>query len=322
MSRHALLLVVLLALLSLPSSISADEPAASAPPSPPQWIVLRNGEALQGSLTSEGDRLRITIDGGEIRLSAREVDFVCASLDEAYRLQCRRIIVGRIEDHLDLAQWCLRQGLLGYTAQQISAAMAIDPRNPRLARLDDRLQQALDQAAHWSSLDAPADQPKSSVPLKADDLDRFARTLPADTLEQFVSKIQPLLSNHCATAGCHGAGSTSSYSLVRPPQRKTVPRHLTLRNLHNTLERVNFGQPEESAVLRAAREPHGSASGAVFEAESKQYEELREWVAAAVGRAGAASTIATASQSSNSSASTQNAANLDATPGSLIPHGK
>ena len=84
---------------------------------------------------------------------SKDVDFTCKSLDEAYQLQRNRVIVGRIDDHLNLADWCLRQNLMGYAAREIAAAMDIDPRNPRVGILDRRLKRVQELAQGQASSD-------------------------------------------------------------------------------------------------------------------------------------------------------------------------
>ena len=95
------------------------------------------------------DRFRTTAIGrscpheaAEIRRRPARCDFTCQTLDEAYTFQHNRIIAGRIEDHLNLADWCLRHQLLGYAAREITSAMQLDAKNPRVAQLDGRLQRS------------------------------------------------------------------------------------------------------------------------------------------------------------------------------------
>src|SRR5262245_49362811 len=109
-----------------------------------EFLVLRNGEVLSGSISRDGDRYVVAGDGSQVRFASREVDFTCRTLDDAYAIQQRRIVKGRIDDHLNLADWCLRQGLTGYAAREVSAAMALDARHPRVALLDSRLQRAIE----------------------------------------------------------------------------------------------------------------------------------------------------------------------------------
>src|SRR4029078_1613753 len=128
------------ALLSTQSAAADQAPVGEAE----QFVVLRNGEVLSGQIRRLADRYICVPNGTEMRVPARDVDFVCKSLDEAYQVQRNRVIAGRIDDHLNLADWCLRQKLLGYAAGEIGKAMEIDPRNSRLMAFDRRLKREQD----------------------------------------------------------------------------------------------------------------------------------------------------------------------------------
>jgi len=193
-------------------------------------------------------------------------------------------VAGRIDDRLNLADWCLRQGLTGYAARELSAAIVLDARHPRVSLLEGRLQRAIEGEARASAeangelaADPPAD--KSNAFVSAADLERQMRAMPLGTVEAFTTSIQPLLLRSCATAGCHGPGSTSSFTLMRPPMGSPMPRRLTQRNLSSTLALVDRQQPLESKLLSAAKDPHGpnQVPGAVG-LDAAKYQELAAWV--------------------------------------------
>jgi hypothetical protein len=269
-------------------ALTVNSPASGVPvSSTDQLVVLRNGEVLTGRISREADRYVITRQGSEARLPTRDVDFVCQSRDEAYTIQQRRMVPDRVEDHLNLATWCMKQGLNGYAARELTAAMTIDPKNPRVAALDDRLQRALLSAAqpdssNSSTVNSPVglgDSSKAAVPTSAAELDRQVRSLPVGTVEEFTKAIQPMLLNHCATAGCHGASAASSYTLARPAMGAPTPRRLTQRNLYNTLQWIDHEKPSESKLLSAAQQAHGQSQGAsVSTLSPAKYQELVAWV--------------------------------------------
>ncbi|HTQ37802.1 MAG TPA: hypothetical protein VMJ32_02170 [Pirellulales bacterium] len=264
----------LLTLLAIPvCAVWAADPPSNAQT---ELVVLRNGEVLSGVVSRQGDRYVIRGDGTEIRLASRDVDFLCQTLDEAYNVQRNRVVAGRIEDHLNLADWCMRQKLLGYAAREITAAMEIDSKNPRLVALDNRLQRELQPDVPQ---DTAADSTGKLQPVSAEELERLVRSLPPSTVETFTATIQPMLLNYCATAGCHGPSSSSSFTLLRSSEERIATRRLTERNLYNTLEWIDHDNPIDSKLLSAAREPHGphQASGATGVGTTK-YQELMNWV--------------------------------------------
>jgi hypothetical protein len=258
------------------SSEAAAQPAAT-PNQDTSLVVLRNGEVLSGRVSREAGRTIVATEGAEIRLSPREVDFICQTLDEAYTIQHNRVVAGRIEDHLNLADWCLRHELLGYAAQEITEGMKLDPKDRRVRLLDAKLRRALLPTP--AAMAEPSDISAAARPVSADELERLVRSLPAGTVESFTATIQPMLLNYCATAGCHGPNSSSSYTLLRAPLERVAARRLTERNLYNTLQWIDKENPLDSKLLSAAREPHGpnQASGITGVGTAK-YQELASWV--------------------------------------------
>ena len=279
-NRFALTLYLATAVVLGFRALRAEDvmPASATSTAPPaRLIVLRNGEVLSGQVTSSGDRIVVTGNDFEVALASKDVDFSCASLDEAYRIQQSRLTGNRIEDHLNLAHWCMRHDLVGYAADQISAAMKIDPQNRRLVMLDRQLQLTIEEAAKPKT---PSDAHlKPSLPASAEELDRMVKCLPAGTVETFTETIQPMLQNYCATAGCHGPSGSSKYSLLRPALGKTQLVRLTQRNLYNTLQFVDREKPADSKLLVAAGQPHGAASSVVAPTlDMTKYQELVAWV--------------------------------------------
>ncbi len=277
-SRFALFsLLISIGLLQL-AAAWGDAPSA---PADEQFLLLRNGEVLRGRVSLQADHYVLTLAHGEVRVRVNEVETVCRDLDEAYRYRRSRLVASRADDHLDLAAWCLRQALPGDAARELSAALALDPRNPRIALIDRQLQE---------SLNPPAAEPKvvAAVPTKhllsTDELDRMVRSLPAGSVESYTTLIQPLLMSNCATAGCHGPGAKGGFALMRAPADRFGNRRVTQRNLQSTLTWLDFQNPAASRLLNAAATAHGAAPGAVFDPQSARFRELVAWVAVVTQR--------------------------------------
>src|SRR5262249_40175580 len=159
---------------------------------------------------------------------------------------------------LNLADGCLRHKLLGYAAQEITAAMAIDAKNPRIALLEGRLQRDLSPPPAASpSLPVAATPVESQATVSSQDLERMVKTMPAGSVETFTTQIEPIWLNSCATAGCHGPNSTSKFTLIKPISDRNLQRRATQRNLFNCVQFVDHEMPSASKLLAAAREPHG-----------------------------------------------------------------
>ena len=244
--------------------------------------MLRNGEVLHGQITRDDAYYRIVLSDGELRVKISDAELICHDLDEAYRYKRNRLALGRADDHLDLADWCLRQGLPGYAAREISAALVLDAHNPRTDFLDRRLHEMLEMP--------PPGRVKKTAEIPHvtnEDLDRLVRGMPPGTVEAFTSTIQPLLMNSCATSGCHGPGSKSRYIILRIPSDRTGTRRLTQRNLQSTIQMLDYQNSQQSRLLIAASRPHGTASSAIFDPQTVKFRQLYNWIAAVTQKAAA-----------------------------------
>jgi len=285
--QSCFLICALLAGEPLRASDGAGQPARGV-------LVLRNGQVLAGTMTRVGDRYVVAnSDGSELRIPTREVEMHCLDLDEAY-LRRRQTVAARDGSaHLQLADWCLRCGLHARAAEELLVVMAITPQDPRIAGLERRLQTAVKPPP--ASEKAPAAAPP---PLPKDDIDRVLAALPGDAVENFASRVQPLLLNRCGTNGCHGARSGTEFQLTSPGWGKTVTLRFTQRNLLAAYQQVNSAEPAASPLLTVPKGPHGGMKSGVFgERDQAQWDLLAAWVK----RAGTAKVPAPAASGSGPS---------------------
>ncbi|MDX1944921.1 MAG: hypothetical protein SFU86_05895 [Pirellulaceae bacterium] len=260
-----------LVLFALTAAHGAD------PPLSPQAgvLVLRNGEVLAGEITRAGDYYVVTLGAtGEVRLPAVDVEMQAASLNEAYDRKREAIFPRGIAGHLELAEWCLRQRLPGKCAEQIVAAMRLDPQDPRVAQLERRLALASQ---------APSEgQGKSALgkgTISAEELEKAVRDLPAGSIERFSLVVQPILLNRCGANQCHGPNAKSEFRLLKSPVGLAANQRFTQRNLYAVMQQIDRSQPEASPLITLPQRRHGSALAAVFDKQSqKQLDELTQWV--------------------------------------------
>jgi hypothetical protein len=261
-------------LLGLISATPADaEPALRLAPQE-GLLLLANGQILSGKITQAGDHYFVALPEGEIRLKSSEVELFCRDLEEGYRRK-RAVLSGtEAQDHLNLAEWCIRHGLIGYAAKELSDALAVDPFHPKIPLLERRLQLAMKPQEKGGATAAAGGQGPSN-----DDLDRLVRGMPTGTVDMFTHTIQPLLLNNCTAAGCHGPGTANAFSLQRIPLGRTPNRRLTQRNLYSTLQQINSSDPVSSPLLVKPIVEHGPAKTAIFNShEAGQYRQLAAWV--------------------------------------------
>ena len=272
MSRYFCPILLTVCLLLPAFARAEDAPLAVTPQ--PGILLLRNGQVLSGNITEAGDYFYVALPSGEIRLHADQVELACHDLQQGYERKAARIDPDNVLDHLDLAIWCIRQKLYDAAAEEIAAASSLDPRHPRISLVERQLTLVQEQPKHVDHKSVA----NGVVPTN-DDLDRLLRGMPAGTVETFSNTIQPLLSNTCGAAGCHGPQSEAKMRLLRTQLGKTTSRRFTQRNLHAVLEMIDRADPRASPLLTVPISPHGTAKAAIFtNKEVAQYRQLVQWV--------------------------------------------
>jgi hypothetical protein len=211
------------------------------------------------------------LPAGEIFPKVSEVEMFCRDLHEGYLRKRQSVRPDRVEDRLDLAEWCIRHHLLDQAATELRDAAAADNTHPMIPLLHRRLELAKNPP--------PAPEASRATIVSHDELDRLIRGLPPESVETFTTSIQPLLINHCATAGCHGPHSQTTWQLLRVPLAKSATRRVTQRNIASTLDLVNRESPSASQLLTVPLEQHGTTRGPIFSSrEIAQYKLLVDWV--------------------------------------------
>jgi hypothetical protein len=266
-----LLSLIVVAWAALPPAALLSDTLAIAPK--PGVLLLNNGELIEGTIIAAGDRFDVEIKDGSLSVKRSDVAAVCASAEECYLRKRGGIDSLRPGDHLELAEWCLRQRLLNHAEEELAAARALDPAHPKLRLLQPRLELARQAPPDAAPMD-PAD--KLAPP---EQLDSLARNLPAGSMESFTNAVQPLLLNYCSKAGCHGPRSTNLLRLERISRAGLVGRHPTQRNMQAAMALVNRESPSESPLLQIPIRPHAAMKAPVFtEREQAQYKQLVQWV--------------------------------------------
>ena len=237
-------------------------------------LLLRNGEVIRGRISSAGDDYDVVLPDGEMRIRALDVEFAGRDINECYDRQRADIESGKPEQHLSLAEWCLRHEMLKQAAREIGDAMALEPAHPKIALLERRLKLLVEDSKSEKT-------PRGKLPdrVHVEQLDRLVRGMPPGSMEAFTQTVQPLLVNHCATAGCHGPQSDAAFRLTRVATSRGGSRRTTQRNLHATLSLVNREAPETSPLLTVPIRAHGPGKAPVFtDRKASQYRQIALWV--------------------------------------------
>ena len=240
----------------------------------PGILVLKNGRVISGGVLREGDRYIVTLgergEQGELKIPVADVALVCRDLVDAYEHKRDSIRQLATKPHLELADWCITQGLLDRAADEIVTARTIDPRDSHIPDVERRLKLA-------SAPPVDKALPQYALPPTQADIAATIRTLPDDAVRHFTTAVEPILLSRCAVTACHGPGSRSDFHLVRPPQRHVNTTRETQRNLFASLAQV---MPEgESPLLTVPQQPHGGAKTPVLDArDRRQIERISAWI--------------------------------------------
>ena len=238
-------------------------------------LLLKNQQVLAGTATRLGDFYHLSLGNtGEIRIPKGDVVYQGTDLLDVYEFKVASLPARPLEGHLSLADWCIRQKLFPQAATQLVKAMAIKPKDPRIAQLEERLKVASEPVAEKKAV-----QENSAVTVGREQLERTAHELPTGALERFTVVVQPILMDRCGATRCHGSGSDTTFQIVQPTHSRIPSHRFTQRNLFATLALVNRENPSESVLLQKSLEAHGERKEAPFaKKEDRQYQELVDWI--------------------------------------------
>ncbi len=261
---------------------SSELATAAGPPSvaPREGVVLlSNGEIIRGTIIPAGDRYDVHLESGEISLRKADIAAVCQTVEECYRHRRADIDSGRVQDHLELAEWCVRNRLFAEAEAELADARKADASHPKLRLVESRLELARTPAPTAPVVDSSKIDRTAAVA----SIETAARNLPPGTMETFTNTIQPLLLNTCSKSGCHAGRSEGGFKLERMHPRFSS-RSATQRNLEQVLSLVNRNDPPQSALLQTPIHPHANVKVPVFtDRHQGQYRQIVQWVYAVAG---------------------------------------
>lgn len=235
-------------------------------------LVLDNERTLEGDIERVGEQYCIRRQGGELWIRTENALRLCESREEAYAYLRSRANLLDPDEYLRLARWCHAQGLRQQALENATAAVELRPNHAESRRFLRNLQHA------------GAGTP-SQPPVKAPDQDGPAPCpqppeLSTESLSLFLSRVQPILMNTCAS--CHATGRGGAFKLTRTYESGMISRRTTQQNLVAVLAQINKERPTASALLTKAVSIHGKpgemAQSPLKNREVPAYRSLEEWV--------------------------------------------
>ncbi len=236
-------------------------------------LLLRNGNLLAGEITPAGDYYIVTGNkSSEVRLPKDQVEAVCRDLQDAYTFKLASMHGTGVRTQIEMAEWCLRQRLFDKAESHLAEIAAADAKHPSLAPLARRLKIARKVGEKTTTTTEP------STAVLPTDLDHVEDNLPAGAIEKFTTIVQPLLINRCASGGCHGGQSKSSWQIIRPIAGQQMQKRATQRNLFGALQLIDRERPGQSPLLAVPSAEHGGGKVLFDSASKEQLAILTAWV--------------------------------------------
>ena len=254
-------------------------------------ILLDNGHVLIGKLIDEGEQVLVRLGpGSQMRLPRGRVRGVGHDMHALYVLQRRQLHGSNLDGHIELARWCLRNQQTRDASDLLSELSRRAPRDPQITHLQLQLRQALQPAP----IAAPRLLPPTVVS-KEPPSRQLADGLSRAQLNEFTSRVQPVLLNHCSAAGCHGVVAKSEYKVLRPFSGQALTQRMTSRNLAASLEYIDLNDLPRSPLLLAATELHGDRDAPILNGprDVNSLRALTDWVSSFAATASPSSDVMT-----------------------------
>lgn len=238
-------------------------------------LLLKNGETLEGRISRSGDYYLIVSPTAEVQMRVREVEAVCRDLEEVFAKKQSLVNTRSADSYLALAQWCIDKQLYGHAARALTEAVKLDDLHPRISLLERRMEAAMAAPRPVVAPPKPAERRFND-----DELDRAVKSVGSEALHEFTVRVQPLLMNYCATAGCHGPRPASTFQLERVYLNERTDQRVVRSNLNAVLKVVDRKNPAQSPLLNVPISAHGSGKKPIFNAHNAEhYRTLAGWTA-------------------------------------------
>jgi hypothetical protein len=270
-------------LLGVSATIAlADEPPASAF-KPNQLLVLQTGKVISGQISRNASGYVVDLPTGSMVIDEKQVKFVAENRADAYRKMSDVVDTSTADGHIALANWCMQNGFHDEAAKELRSALQTEPSRGDARRMLTRLEELMHPESPIHKT------PERTSPKLLDGYEavevKSLGGLSREAATGYMAKVQPILLNRCALAGCHGPKDQNAFRLERIIRGQSTHRLVSDRNLARVLQYVDPENPSSSRVLKIPNGPHGKDSQPVFSGTlaASQYKTLAAWVELVAG---------------------------------------
>ena len=237
-------------------------------------LILDNELLIEGDIRQEGDRFIIRRGMGETIIPARKVIELVADRKQAYRVMSGRCNRHDYDERMRLVYWCMENSLRDEARAEAELLLKFRPADEKVQRLIEGLRTV-------KAPPAPASPtpPTLSAAASAKAVDVETPDYNRESFGAFVSKVQPILMNTCAS--CHSGGRGGKFTLMRVSGGSTPKT--SLFNLTATLKQLNRADLANSPLLVKSVAAHGQAiRPPLRDRQAPAYQNLAAWVEMAV----------------------------------------
>ncbi len=231
-----------------PAAAGHSPPALQQPPAEfagdEGVLALVDGRCVIGKVTSAPGGYLIKRPGASDEMIPHFLVWTAAdSLTGCYENLRSTFRSPRPDDHLKLADWCIRQKLYPEARTEVVAALQLDPNRREARDLLVRLERALN----------PDSADQKSEPGSTRRSDGFLASAPEttegvspDTTSLFVRRVQQILVSKCGNAACHGGNAGGEFQLTNIRRTQSSGRTTNIENLREVLSFIDSGDVEST----------------------------------------------------------------------------
>lgn len=243
-------------------------------------LVLADGKVLDGRFLPRPDGYEVEVQGGRMFIESARVRFIARDFEDAHQRMRSSFTELTPQNHMELARWCLTNKRTDLARREVLDALHKDPNRIDAQRLLQSLVQQSEQAPKSSRGSGLSEFPSLARPAGPVPETRSLAGLSRSVSQDFTRHIQRILMNNCASAGCHGVRTTSSFQLTSSHRGTNVS--IAERNLAAVMKQIDLSRPSSSPLLAALEGNHADTSAPIFRGRSGavQMKTLRDWVRA------------------------------------------
>jgi hypothetical protein len=233
----------------------------------PGYVLLENGNVVEAvAIESQKDSIRVQLDKtGEIKLPNQRVITIGKDIRSLYDFQIATTPRWQSGEHLQMAKWCLRNGLVDEAFQHYLQLKELTGQHAKFKQIEAELAQTLlkDPSMQAALQPTQANQSIVSPTQAATKQSPVAKTKsenrhPDNPLSEefFRRQIQPVLAMRCGQGGCHGSLGKSNFHIAKSGHLHGRPA--SEMSFHSAIAFFDGEAVEETSLWRNATSKHGN----------------------------------------------------------------